>query len=82
MAGSVWRRAGAESKQRMYPVRQVGHVFFGQGLRKTGHIAGIIGPLACLEVFQLSHDVLGMLTSQTWNLILSGHATEMAHCAQ
>ena len=79
MAGSVWRRAGAESKQRMYPVRQVGHVFFGQGLRKTDHAARIIGPLTCLEVFQLRRDVLGILTSQTRYLILASHAAEVAH---
>ena len=52
-------------------VRQVFDVGFAQGLRHAGHVAGIVGAAARLEVFQLLDDIVVLLPGDARNLVLA-----------
>lgn len=58
-----------------YVVRQIFNISITQGLRHTGHVAGIIGACARLEIVQLLDDVVVLLACDFRYFVLSGKTT-------
>src|SRR5438128_10515890 len=78
------RRPGArdESVQIGDVLRQVFDILVRECPSDAGHIACIVGAASCLEVEELLFDVLGILSSDTRNLVLPHDAAEMPHRAE
>ena len=65
---------GPVSLQAHDVVRQVFHIGFTECLCHAGHVAGIVVARAGLEVAQLFHDVVVLLTGYPGDFILAGKA--------
>ena len=63
-------------------VSEVLHVVFAKCLRHAGHVSRIVGSVTRLEISQLLHYVVVLLTGNAGDFVLSPKFSKVAHRTQ